>query len=86
MELLKLKNISVTVSDKTIDKDDESKSSFSEVRKSLCSDYRLYEQIFYHLISNAIKFSGNDTRITIETVVFANKIDVNGIPKMTAKL
>ena len=50
METLKLKNISVTVSDKTVDKDDESKSSFSEVRKSLCSDYRLYEQIFYHLI------------------------------------
>lgn len=81
-ETLKLKNISITISDRTVDTDT---NEFIEVKKSLCLDYRLYEQIFYHLIQNAIKFSANNTNITVEVNVFPNS--ENGIQKMmSAKL
>ena len=35
-------------------------------KESLCTDYKIYESIFFHLIENAIKYSPQEGTIKVE--------------------
>lgn len=58
-----MKNMTFNISDHTYDPD---KQHFRDISPTLCADYRLYEQIFYHLMQNAIKFSKNGSKVIVE--------------------
>jgi len=36
------------------------------ILENLCTDYKIYESIFYHLIQNAIKYSPTEGKIKVE--------------------
>ena len=64
---------------------------FTDWHSYVCADIGKIQQVLYNLIDNAIKFSPQDSRITIETTVKYEKIFVSvrdtgiGIPKDSLK-
>ena len=40
-----------------------------EVKQQFYTDFNLYEGIFFHIVSNAIKFTPSGSRITVEVGV-----------------
>ena len=44
----------------------ENKMGFKAVKKLICTDYKLYESILFHIVQNAIKFAKSRTEIKIK--------------------
>ena len=43
----------------------EKEMGFKAVKKLICTDYKLYESILFHIVQNAIKFAKSHTEIKI---------------------
>lgn len=51
------KNLKIHIVDKTLPTADSSNQSTNPIKTILCTDLKLYEEILFHLFSNACKFS-----------------------------
>jgi len=50
------------------------------LNRNLCTDFKLYESVFFHLMQNAIKYSPKESVITVECFYQqpADYSDLNG--------
>ena len=63
--LLNNKNLSLKIDDRTHE-NINNLSSQNKINAFICTDFKIYEEILFHLMANACKFSPESSRIEIE--------------------
>jgi len=59
------KKLSVEISQQFVYEDKSIPIDSNSVEKYLCCDWQIYEQIFFHIMANAIKYSNPDQTIVV---------------------